>query len=105
MSEARSATDSETYTVFSCSAGGAQTRGGCDSAGEGLLCGQPHHLCHAQGHGHLHEEGGRRQPGSREHLRNDRGESRRPPRPSGFHSPRLILQHDLVSFSFHSAAA
>lgn len=49
-------------------AGGPQARGGRDSAGEGMLCGEPDHLCHAQGHGHLHEEGGWRQPGPREHL-------------------------------------
>lgn len=62
-------------TLYVLIAGGTPTRSGRDSAGEGLLCGQPDHRCHTQGHRHLREEGGRRQPGSREHLRNDRGES------------------------------
>ncbi|XP_078811551.1 exosome complex component RRP42 isoform X2 [Oryzias latipes] len=52
---------------------GPQTRSGRDSAGEGVLGGEPHHRRHAQGHGDLRQKGGRREPGSREHLRNDRG--------------------------------
>lgn len=71
------------------SAGGPPARGGRDSAGEGVLCGEPHHVRHTQGHGHLHKEGGRGQPGPREHLRNDRGESSPPPRPSGLLSSQL----------------
>lgn len=56
-------------------AGGPPPHSWCDSARESLLCGQPHHVCHTQGHGHLHTEGGRGQPRSREHLWNDRGNS------------------------------
>lgn len=57
------------------SAGGPPARGGCESAGEGLLRGEPDHRCDTQGNGHLYEEGGHGQPGAREYLRNDTGES------------------------------
>ena len=72
--------------------GGPQARGGRHAAGEGVLGGQPHHGGHARGHVHVHEEGGRGQPGPREHLRDDRGERSRPrgatlPRVSLFLSP------------------
>lgn len=59
------------------SAGGPPPHSRCDSAGESVLRGEPHHVRHAQGHGHVHTEGGRRQPRPREHLWNDRGESSR----------------------------
>lgn len=74
LSKAHYHINNKTYTLLgspnlACySAGGPPARSGCDSAGEGLLRGEPDHLCHTQGHGHLHEEGGRRQPGSREYL-------------------------------------
>lgn len=57
-----------------CSAGGTPAHSGCDPAGEGVLCGEPHHVRYTQGHYHLHTEGRRRQSGPREHLWDDRGE-------------------------------
>ena len=50
-------------------------RGGCYSSGGGLLLGQPAGVRDQQGSRDMHEESGKGQPGPREHLRDDGGET------------------------------
>lgn len=68
-------THTHSHGSFGFSAGGPPPHRWCNPAGESLLCGQPHHVCHTQRHGHLHTQGRRGQPRSGERLWNDRGES------------------------------
>lgn len=46
--------NTHTYEPSCFSVGGPPPHRWCHSAGEGVLCGEPHHVSHTQGHGHLH---------------------------------------------------
>ena len=57
-----------------CLADWLSARGGRYSSGGGLLLGQFAGVCDQQGSRDMHEEGGKGQPGPREHLRDAGGE-------------------------------